>query len=401
MKVVHRFTLLLVFVALILPNVKQAGAQAGVEMELSAAYQFGEHVTFTARLISPAQIQRASIFIHDSTQVITHVLPVTFNGQGVSEVRFDTRQNLLRPFTTVLWRYELTLPDGSILQSATGSIRYDDDRFAWQSLEADSLRVHWYQGDEGFGVSGLNAAQAGIQNIRRMFEPDLSQPVDIYIYTSEGDLRGTLYGAEPWVAGHADSAAGVVMVTIEPGSSQGILMEQRIPHELMHVLFYRQVGAGYREVPAWLREGMSMLAEVYPNPNYIVLLRDAAANDELIPIRDLCDSFSPRIDSALLAYAEARSFTDHLRGQFGSDGLLNLAGIYASGVDCERGLERAFGVSLARLERDWRVTVLGQTGIMSTLENFAPYLLLLCLVMLFPLIGVIGSLRRKGNPNGR
>jgi hypothetical protein len=401
MKVLHRSILSILVAAWVLLNVKLVGAQAGVEMELSASYQFGEHVTFTARLISPVQVQKASIFIHDSTQVITHAQPVTFNDQGISEFRFDTRQNLLRPFTTVLWRYELTLADGSVLQSATGSIRYDDDRFAWQTLPADPLHIHWYQGDDDFGTSALNAAQAGIQNIRRFFEPDLSQPVDIFIYVSEGDLRGTLYRAEAWVAGHADTAAGVVMVTIEPGSDQGIRMEQRIPHELMHVLFSREVGAGYRDLPAWLREGMSMLAEVYPNPNYIVLLRDAAARDELIPIRDLCDSFSPRIDSALLAYAEARSFTDYLRGEYGSDGLLKLAGIHANGVDCERGTERAFGVSLVRLERDWRVTVLGQTGIMSMLENFAPYLLLLCLVVLFPLIGVIGSLRRKGNPNGR
>jgi hypothetical protein len=401
MKVPYRFAILIVLAALVLPKVNQVWAQSGVEIELSASFQFGEHVTFTARLVSPGQVQRASIFIHDSTQIITHVQPVTFNEQGVSEFRFDTRQNLLRPFTTILWRYELTLADGSILQSATGSLRYDDDRFAWQTLEADTLRVHWYNADEEFGVAALNAAQAGIQNIRRIFEPDLSQPVDVFIYTSEGDLRGTLYGAEAWAAGHADSAAGVVMVTIEPGSDHGIRMEQRIPHELMHVMFYRQVGAGYREVPAWLREGMSMLAEVYPNPNYVVLLRDAAARDTLIPIRDLCDSFSPKIDSALLAYAEARSFTDYLRGLYGSEGLLNLAKMYANGVDCERGPERAFGVSLAKLERDWRVTALGQTGIMSMLGNFTPYLVLLCLVLLFPLIGVIGSLRKKGNVNGR
>lgn len=401
MKVMRCCLAIAVSAVLFLANAAPAGAQPGVEMELSASYQFGEYVTFTARLISPLQVQRASIFIHDSTQVITHVLPVTFDGQGVSEFRFDTRQNLLRPFTTVLWRYELTLADGSTVQSATGSIRYDDDRFDWETLETTSLRIHWYNADEEFGVSALNAAQAGIQNIRGIFEPDLSQPVDVFIYASEGDLRGTLYGAEAWVAGHADSAAGVVMVTIEPGSDQGIRMEQRIPHELMHVMFYRQVGAGYRDIPAWLREGMAMLAEVYPNPNYVVILRDAAARDTLIPIRDLCDSFSPRIDSALLAYAEVRSFTDYLRGLYGSEGLLNLAKIHADGVDCERGVERAFGVSLAKLERDWRVSTLGQTGIISTLGNFMPYLVLLCLVLLFPLLGVIGSMKKKGNPNGR
>lgn len=401
MELMVRRVIGVVVAALILWNVKPAKAQSGIEMELSASYQFGEHVTFAARLVAPVQIQKASILIHDTTQGITHVQPVTFDERGNSEFRFDTRQYVLRPFTTVLWRYELTLADGSTVQSATGSIRYDDDRFTWQMLESAAIRVHWYNGDEQFGVAALNAAHAGLQNIRGLFAPNLSQPVDIFLYASENDLLGTLYDAEAWAAGHADSAAGVVMVTVEPGADQSIVMEQRIPHELMHVLLYRQVGAGYGNIPAWLREGMSMLAEVYPNPDYDNVLKDAAARDALTPLKDLCASFSPQVDSAFLAYAESRSFTNYLRGQYGADGLLALAVTYSNGVDCERGPERAFGVSLAKLERDWHMTILGQSNFMSTVGTFAPYLVLLCMVVLFPMIGLLGSLRKKGNTNGR
>ena len=398
----HWLPISLIFsVLMILLNTTQGQAQSGVELELTAVSKFGEHVTFTARLKSPQQIQSATILIHDSTQIITHVQPVTFDGQGVSEYRFDTRQNSIRPFTTLLYRYELTLPDGSKLQSQTASIRYDDDRFTWQTLQTDSLRIHWYGRDEAFGASALNAAQAGIQKINEFFPADLAAPVDIFIYANESDLRGVLYEVdEAWAAGHADSGAGIITVTIEAGANQNILLEQRLSHELMHVMLHRQVGAGSKNIPAWLREGLSMLAEVYPNPDYDSVLRDAAARNALIPMRDLCASFSPRIDSAFLAYAQSRSFTDYLRGVYGADGLLTLANIYAGGVACERGPERAFGVSFAKLERDWRVTTLGQTDLMSTLGNFAPYLVLLCLVVLFPFIGVIGSMRKKGNPHG-
>jgi hypothetical protein len=142
---------------------------------------------------------------------------------------------------------------------------------------------------------------------------------------------------------------------------------------------------------------MSTLAEVYPNPEYDRFLMDAAARDALIPMLDLCDSFSPNSDSAFLAYAQSRSFTNYLRGQYGSDGLMNLASIYANGVDCERGTERVFGVSFAKLERDWRTSVLGQDNIASLIGRFAPYVVLLCLVVLMPLIGVIGAMRKKTN----
>jgi hypothetical protein len=77
--------------------------------------------------------------------------------------------------------------------------------------------------------------------------------------------------------------------------------------------------------------------------------------------------------------------------------LLTLANTYANGVDCERGTERAFGVSLAKLERDWQVAALGQNNIMSTLGRFAPYLGLLCLVMAVPLIGIVNAIRKKDN----
>jgi hypothetical protein len=400
MRVVARLGFV-IFLAAALLGVESVGAQSGIDMELAASIQFGEAVTFMARLKSPLQIQSAAIFIHDSSQEITYSQPVTFDANGVSESRFDTRQNLLRPFTTLLWRYELTLADGSKLQSATGSIRYDDDRFAWQTLEADPLRIHWYNGDESFGLAALNAAQAGIQNIRGFFPPDITQPIDILLYASESDLRGAVSGAEAWAVGYADSVAGVVTVTVEAGADQNIQLEQRIPHELMHILLQRQIGAGYRDIPAWLREGMSTLAEVYPTPDYDRVLADAAARGMLIPMRDLCASFSPQVDSAFLAYAQSQSFVNYLRGQFGADGLMTLAATYANGVDCERGPERAFGVSLAKLERDWHVNVLGQSNIMSTLGTFAPYLVLLCLVVLFPLVGILNTLLKKGKPHGR
>jgi len=80
---------------------------------------------------------------------------------------------------------------------------------------------------------------------------------------------------------------------------------------------------------------------------------------------------------------------------------VNIANLYAGGVDCERGPERAFGVSLAKLERDWQASILGQNDLPSTIGRFAPYLVLLCLVVFVPLIGTMGSMRKKGTRHGK
>ena len=291
--------------------------------------------------------------------------------------------------------------DGAQVIDHVNSVRVQvDDRFDWQTLESGALKVNWYEGDTSFGQAALNAAQAGLESVNRLMPAELTQPIEIFIYASTDDLRGTLApGGEIWVAGHADPALGVVMVVIEPGPEQGIRMEQRIPHELMHVLLYRRIGGGYHNIPAWLREGMATLAEIYPNADYDRVLSDAVAGNRLIPLQDLCASFPADAGQAFLAYAEARSFTNYLHKTYGSTGLLNLAATYADGVDCERGTERALGIPLSNLDVQWRSAVLGQNPLLPALQNISPYLVLLCLVLIIPLIGIISTVRRKGSRN--
>ena len=367
---------------------------------VSASVRFGEGITFTATIIAPTPIQNVSIVIFDEAQALTHVQPLAVSSDGLAEYFFDTKQNTPRPFTTIRWHYQIALADGTTFQSETYFIRYDDDRFAWQTLETGSVRVNWYTGDANFGQSALNAAQAGLGSISQVMPLDVTQPVEIFIYSNSSDLRGTLYPeSSEWVAGHANSANGVVMVTVEPGPNQSVLMEQRIPHELMHVMLYRRVGPRYDTLPAWLREGTATLAEINPNPDYDVALASAGVTRTLIPIKDLCVSFLPNADAAFLAYAEARSFTNYLHDTYGSQSLLDLALIYADGVDCERGPERAYGVSLSKLEMDWRRAALGQNSVLPAFQNLFPYLALLCVVLLIPLIGILNVVRKKDNRN--
>jgi hypothetical protein len=403
------FLTLLVMVGSMLFNERQVQAaalseskgQSVIELEnVEALVRFGEQITFVATIKSSIPFQNVAIIISDESQGSRHIQLLDVQADGRTEFRFDTRQNILRPFANVKWNYQFTFPDGSTTQSESFFIRYADDRFSWQVLETGALQVNWYHGDANFGQAALDAAQAGLESIGRFMPPDLAQPIEIFIYANTDDLRGTLIpGGESWVAGHADPALGVVMVVIEPGAEQNINMEQRIPHELMHVMLYRRVGAGYNNLPAWLREGTATLAEIYPNADYERALADAATNNDLIPLRALCASFPADVGQAFLAYAESRSFANYLHATYGSTGLLNLAAAYADGVTCERGTEHAFGVSLSNLEMSWRSSVLGHNAFFSAVGNISPYLVLLCLVLIIPLIGILSTLRKKGSPH--
>jgi hypothetical protein len=378
-------------------NVPFAEAQSEVDLEnVTAAYRYGEQITFSAQVKSSTQIGQASIVISDEANGLTQVQPLVIAGDGHAEYRLDVKQNILRPFSSVTWMYQFALADGSTFQSGTYFIRYEDNRFDWQTLESGMLKVHWYNGDASFGQAALNAAEAGLGSIGALMPIDLAQPVDVFIYANSEDLRGTLVlGGEDWVAGHADPSLGVVMAVIEPDAEQSIALEQRLPHELMHVMMYRSVGAGYNNLPAWLREGTATLAEIYPNADYDRVFTEAGANNDLIPLKDLCTSFPANAGQAFLAYAESRSFIGYLRDTYGASGLLNLAAAYAEGLDCEHGPERAFGIPLSNLEQKWRSSMPGQNRLLPALQNISPYLVLLCLVLIVPFIGIVSTLRKK------
>jgi Peptidase MA superfamily len=386
-------------ITLLIPRSVQA--QSGIELEdVGASYRFGEQITFRATIKTSIPIQNVSIVVSDESQGLRHVEPLTLDAEGRTIFRFDAKQNRLRPFTNVMWNYQILFPDGSTAQSETFFVRYADDRFVWQTLESDTLRVNWYQGDLKFGQAALEAARSGLESVSRMMPLDLAQPIEIFIYANGEDLRDTLVPeSETWVAGHADPALGVVMVVIEPGPEQNIRLEQRIPHELAHVLLYRSIGDGYNNIPAWLREGTATFAEMYPNVDYERALGEALESDALIPFEELCASFPSDASQAFLAYAEARSFTGYLHERYGSTGILNLARSYADGMDCERGPEQAFGVSLSNLEAGWRSSVFGEKAFLPVLQNISPYLVLLCLVLIVPMLGIAGTLRKKGSRN--
>jgi hypothetical protein len=395
-------SLLSSFILILSTLSRSSQPQTDVQLEnVSASYRYGEQITFSAQLNSATPIGQASIVITDESNGLTQVQPLVIDPAGHAEYRLDTSQNPLRPFSTVKWIYQFALADGTTFQSQDYSIRYEDNRFNWQTLETNAVKVHWYEGEASFGQAALNAAQAGLDSSGRLIPLNLTQPIDVFIYASAEDLRGTLIlGGEEWVAGHADPALGVVMVLVEPGGDQNITLEQRIPHELMHVMTYRSVGTGYGNLPAWLREGVASLAEIYPNADYDRVLKEAGKNNHLISLKDLCGSFPSDPGQAFLAYTESRSFVNYLHDTYGSSGLQNLMSTYADGIDCENGTERAFGVSLSTLEQKWRASILGGNRLLPALQNISPYLVLLCLVLIIPFIGIINTLRKKGSHHG-
>ena len=153
-------------------------------------------------------------------------------------------------------------------------------------------------------------------------------------------MQDALPNAEQnWIAGHADPDQGVILVALPPGAERHLEMERQIPHELMHIALNYTDAHAYSNLPAWFNEGLASLAELYPNPEYQALIESAYDSGELFPLASLCQTFPNESQDALLAYAQSASFTKFLYDQYGNPGFNRLIAAFASGMNCERGVE--------------------------------------------------------------
>jgi hypothetical protein len=381
------FIVLVTVFSVFQPVLAQETPKMLVISELGVSYEFGEFITFEARLNPPAPISEAHLLFRAEGETTTRVLPLTVEADGKTSVRYDMKQGPVRPFATIHFLYRVKLQTGEELNSEESLINYEDNRFPWQTISGDELAVHWYAGEIGFGQAAMDVARRGLKRSGELLLVSAARPIDIYIYASPTDLQMALeIGGTPFVGGHASPDLHLALVAIAPGPEQGLEMDRKIPHELAHILTYDLTQERYNRLPTWLQEGIATQVELASNPDYPRALALASEKETLIPLAELCDSFPPEAGRAFLAYAEAQSFTSFLIQKYGQTSLLALTKAYGDGLNCEQGAQRALGEPLNQLEANWRASALGENAGMTALINLFPYLAILLVLLAVSLI---------------
>ncbi len=394
------FLCVIVLLSLLHPIARSAAQAAGITFtSLDASYTFADRMIFTATASSSSPIIQATVFFQSGSQPpYSHPAdPFTAATVVPMTATIDLKEVRLIPFSTVSYWWEAIDQSGQKARSATQTLLYVDNRFPWQEFASGPVRVHWYQGDSGFGGAAANIAAEAIPGIQQQIGVEPPSPLDVYLYASSDDLRSAveLAGRE-WLGGQARPELGVVLVAIPPGDSARLQMRRDIPHELTHLLTFVAASPNYDAVPRWLDEGLATLNEGEPNSTQVLAVQEALARNRLIPIESLCGAFPADASQALLAYGQSRYVVQQIINEYGSAGIQALLTAYRDGATCSGGVERALNMTLTELELKWRAAQQtdssSSTATMPTTSSTAPDVLpwlLLVGVIVLPLIVIL------------
>jgi hypothetical protein len=234
------------------------------------------------------------------------------------------------------------------------SVVYADTRFAWQTVEGDVVRLHWYDGSAAFGRRALAIGEEAVRAAAAFLGVTESAPIDFFVYADKDAFYDAVGpGTRENVGGTAFPGIRTMFARIGPAEVSDAWVATVIPHELTHLVFASAVDNPYHAPPYWLNEGVAVyLTEGY-SPADRGTTEAAAADGRLMPLVALDGYFPNSADRFYLAYAQSTSAVDFLVREKGIDALVRLIRSYADGVSDDEAFEAAAGWDLAGFQAAW------------------------------------------------
>lgn len=348
-------------ILLLLVAIFPASLTAQTESEImtisTVDYEFGQSMHFLLSATGDREIEKVSLFISapDLRRTLTTGVAIQPGTEVDAKYSLDLTTVRLAPFTRVSYWWEVEDAAGNVFVSPRQSIEYADDQFVWETFEEDGVHFHATAADSSLSEATMGIVSETLPRLRAVIPVEAPDPLNIYMYPSESDLRAALrLTGREWIGSHARPELGVVLVPAPDKQAAIGELERTLPHELSHLLLFQAVGDAHDEVPRWFDEGLATSLETADVVVREELLRESIASGISIPFAELCRAFPEDGGQFSLAYAQSASLIEYIEAEYGSQALTDMVRALADGANCQSLTPRVLGISLDDLEDDWR-----------------------------------------------
>ncbi|KRT63904.1 MAG: hypothetical protein XU10_C0006G0050 [Chloroflexi bacterium CSP1-4] len=338
-----------------------AGAATSVTFEApSVEVRFGQAITWSQGFGSatpPARVELMTRLTGTETWFVQEVQAreVGQATTGGSAYRVDFIDGgFYLPNGVIDYRFRVTTPDG-VVDGPRATVRIEDDRVTWKTLEGDVVRIHWYEGSEAFARRALRFGEEAVASASALLGVTETEPIDFYVY-GDPTLLQTAIGpnTKEFVAGRAIAEIRTLFGAVAPDQIGSDWVPVLITHELTHLVFDTATQNVFHDPPHWLNEGLATyLSEGFGSGDR-QRVANAIERGTLLPLDALASGFpQAREELFYLGYAEGTAAVDFFIRRYSEAKLVDLIRSYADGVTDDEAFRAATGAGIEAFGQAW------------------------------------------------
>lgn len=280
--------------------------------------------------------------------------------QVTATFTLNTRERYLPLGSEIEYFWAVRDASGARHESARQRFTLTDPRHSWRSQTRGLVTLHWYAGGDDFARDVLETAERTLARLKAQAGVEPTTAINIYLYGSNADFAAALPpNSAEWIGGQAYPALNLIIAGVRPDAGAAREVRRMVPHELSHIVLHQATRNPYNSPPTWLDEGLAVYNQETPDGRFPPLIREAARKNTLIPLRALNASFPLDPNEAILSYAQSGAMVEFVITQFGPEKAAALVAIFREGVSYDEAVQRALGVTLEDLDRQWRASLSG------------------------------------------
>lgn len=262
----------------------------------------------------------------------------------------------LPPGALLRWQWQVITADGVTFTAESHEITIEDLRYNWHKLDYGGIAVHWIEGNAEFGQSLQEIALGALSRLSREMGIPSPEHVRLMVYPDSSAVQSAGVNLPEWTGGFAVPEYNTILLGIAPGELDWA--RSIIAHELAHLVSeQRSFNCKGADMPTWLSEGISVVAEGPQDSSERELVLDALEGGRLPELRSLANGFAASTRRANLAYAQSGMLVRYFIDTYGADGMDRLLQGIQDGLTIDRALENVAGLDTEGLDAAWRTAI--------------------------------------------